>query len=75
MKLTELQRLLLIALKSAGLDKDTTATILSALETEPREETMANWMEAFIKDSGYYPDQTQILRALEIIDEKIPVSA
>ena len=75
MKLTELQKLLLSALKSAGLDKDTVATILSALETEQREEAMANWLEAFIKDCGHYPNQTQILRALEIIDEKIPLAA
>ena len=75
MKLTELQHLLLSALKSAGLDKDTAATILSALETEPREEAMANWLEAFIKDCGHYPTQAQFIKALGIIDQKITLAA
>ena len=75
MKLTELQHLLLSALKSAGLDRDTAATILSALETEEREEAMANWLEAFIKDCGHYPNQEQFIQALAIIDEKIPLAA
>lgn len=74
MNLTELQHLLLSALKSAGLDKDTAATILSALETEPREEAMANWLEAFIKDCGHHPTQEQFLEALEVIDQKMPLA-
>ena len=72
MKLTELQKNLLAGMKSAGLDKETTATILSGLETERQQQEMENWIAYHIKTCGGYPNEGLICKALSIIREKFP---
>ena len=72
MKLTELQKNLLAGMKSAGLDKETTATILSGLETERQQQEMENWIAYHIKTFGGYPNDGLICKALSIILEKFP---
>ena len=72
MKLTELQKNLLAGMKRAGLDKETTATILSGLETERQQQEMENWIAYHIKTCGGYPNEGLICKALSIILEKFP---
>ena len=74
MKLTELQKNLLAGMKSAGLDKETTATILTGLETERQQQEMENWMAYHIKTCGSYPNEGLICKALSIILGKFPTS-
>ena len=55
MELTELEKLLLIGLKNAGLSMDTACTIMLSLPLEAQQFELADWMVWYLETYGVYP--------------------
>ena len=66
MFMTEIEYALITCLKAFGIDYETTAGIVSILETEPNMIKMLEWMLEE-HDKGNLPTEQQILRKLKEI--------
>jgi len=72
MKLTKLQNHIALIMRLSGLSEDTTATLMCGLVTEQQQWAMADWMNAYYDETGAYPTEAPICKALSLIRERYP---
>lgn len=67
MNWTKLQNSIALTMRHIGLTEDETATLMCGLETERQQWMMLDWMDAYYDETGAFPKEQSIVKALSLI--------